>query len=145
MNKYDKLELKNQICFPLYVCSKEIIRKYTPVLKEFDLTYTQYITLMALWENKELTVNELANKLFLDSGTITPLLKKLEIRGLIKKTRQLKDERVVIVSITNEGLALRDRLLDVPDKIASCLSLEPSEAETLYKILNKLMYEKDGI
>lgn len=139
MNKYSKLELKNQICFPLYVCSKEIVRKYTPLLKEFDLTYTQYITLMALWENKELNVKELSDILFLDSGTLTPLLKKLEVRGLIKKTRLLDDERFVKISITEEGLSLRDNLIDIPDKIVGCLSLEPSEAETLYKILNKLM------
>ena len=101
-SKYDCLKLKNQICFPLYACSKEIIRRYKPFLDEVDLTYTQYITMMALWENESMNVRELGSCLFLDSGTLTPLLKKLENKGYIMRSRSKEDERNLIVTLTDK-------------------------------------------
>ena len=111
MNKYDSLTLKNQLCFPIYLCSKEIIRRYTPLLDDLDLTYTQYITMMYLWEHNTSNVKDISDALFLDSGTLTPLLKKLEAKEYITRTRSLKDERNLDVTITKKGLALRDKAL----------------------------------
>ncbi len=99
MDKYDSLKLENQLCFPLYACSKEITRRYKPFLSKLDLTYTQYITMMVLWETRELSVKELGDKLFLDSGTLTPLLKKLESKGYLTRNRSVKDERNLIIKI----------------------------------------------
>lgn len=138
-NKYDALKLENQICFPLYVCSKEIVKRYKPFLDEIDLTYTQYITMMVLWEKKEINVKELGEYLFLDSGTLTPVLKKLEQKAYITRKRSNVDERVLNVTITEEGEKLRERALDIPEKISQCTSLEPEEAMQLYTILKKLL------
>ena len=107
---YDCLLLKNQLCFPLYAASREILRKYTPLLKELDLTYTQYIVMMVLWEEKKLTVGELGKKLFLDTGTLSPLLKSMEKKMLLRRTRDCVDERIVMVDITEEGEALKEKL-----------------------------------
>ena len=104
MGKYDCLKLENQLCFPLYVCSKEIVRRYKPFLDELDITYTQYITLMALWDKGSLSVKELGKILFLDSGTLTPLLKTLESKGFVVRSRDKEDERNVIISLTDEGM-----------------------------------------
>ena len=138
-NKYDALKLENQLCFPLYVCSKEIVKRYKPFLDEIDLTYTQYITMMVLWEKKEINVKELGEYLFLDSGTLTPVLKKLEQKAYITRKRSNVDERVLNVTITEEGEKLRERALDIPEKISQCTSLEPEEAMQLYTILKKLL------
>ncbi len=108
---YDELKLQNQLCFPLYACSKEIIRAYKPFLDELDLTYTQYITMMVLWEKKEMNVKTLGENLFLDSGTLTPVLKKLEAKGLLKRNRSKDDERNLLVTITSEGEALSFKFL----------------------------------
>lgn len=116
-NKYDKLKLENQLCFAFYVCSKEIIRKYKLLLDPYNLTYTHYITLLALWEEDNVTVKELGKKLYLDSGTLTPLLKKLEKHGYITRERCLQDERNVFIKLTAEGWELRDKMIDIPDKI----------------------------
>ena len=113
-SKYDCLKLNNQICFPLYACSKEIIKRYKPFLDKVDLTYTQYITMMALWENESMNVRELGNCLFLDSGTLTPLLKKLENKGYIKRSRSKEDERNLIVTLTDKGWDLREEMLSIP-------------------------------
>ena len=102
-DRYDCLKLKNQICFPLYACSKEIIRRYKPFLDRVDLTYTQYITMMALWENEKMNVRELGQCLFLDSGTLTPVLKKLESKGFIVRSRSKEDERNLIVTVSETG------------------------------------------
>lgn len=140
MNKdYDALKLENQLCFPLYACAKEIIRKYKPFLDEVDLTYTQYIAMMALWEKKTMTVKELGNCLYLDSGTLTPLLKKMEAKGLVMRKRSKEDERNLMITLTKDGERLKEKAAQIPEKMASCLSLEPSEAETLYRILYKLL------
>ena len=116
-NKYDKLKLENQLCFAFYVCSKEIIRKYQDILKPFNLTYTHYITMLALWEEDNVRVKDLGKKLYLDSGTLTPLLKKLEKAGYVTREKSLHDERNVYVKLTAEGWELRDKMLDVPDEI----------------------------
>ena len=109
MNKYDVLKLENQLCFLLYASSREIIKKYHEPLKEIDLTYTQYITMMVLWEKKIINVKELGKILFLDSGTLTPVLKGLENKKYITRTRNKEDERVVIVELTNEGKNLKEK------------------------------------
>ena len=138
-SKYDCLKLKNQICFPLYACSKEIIRRYKPFLDEVDLTYTQYITMMALWENESINVRELGSCLFLDSGTLTPLLKKLENKGYIMRSRSKEDERNLIVTLTDKGWELREQMLSIPGAMASCVDLEPQEAADLYRLLYKVL------
>lgn len=139
MDKYDVLKLDNQICFPLYAVSKEIVRMYKPLLDELDLTYTQYISMMVLWEHKEMNVKELGEKIYLDSGTLTPLLKKLESKGYIKRNRSKADERNLMVSITKEGLDLRDKALDVPFKIGGCIKLEPQKVKELYSTLHMIL------
>ncbi|QOX65289.1 MarR family transcriptional regulator [Anoxybacterium hadale] len=136
---YDALKLKNQLCFPLYACSKEVVRKYHPHLEKIGLTYTQYIVMMVLWEKQELTVKELGDELYLDSGTLTPLLKKMEAQGLLLRTRSSVDERSVIVSLTEKGYHLRDQAVDIPGKIGSCIPLSAEEANTLYRLLYKVL------
>ena len=138
-DKYDVLKLENQICFPLYVCSKEIVKRYKPFLEEIDLTYTQYITMMVLWEHKEMNVKELGSYLFLDSGTLTPVLKKLEQKEYITRTRNDKDERVLNVSITQKGEALKEKAIMIPAQIGSCVPLEPEDGLKLFEILHKLL------
>ena len=139
MDKYDSLKLENQICFPLYAAAKEIVRKYKPFLDNLDLTYTQYITMMVMWEERCITVTKLGEKLYLDSGTLTPLLKKLEQKHYISRQRSKEDERTLDVTLTSEGLALRDKALAVPAGIGSCVKLTAEEAQCLYKILHKLL------
>ena len=136
---YDALKIENQLCFPLYACSREIIKQYKPFLDEIGLTYTQYITMMVLWEQKTMNVKALGQILYLDSGTLTPLLKKLEGKGLITRQRSQADERNLIVAITEAGEALKDQAIAVPAQIARCSSLEPEEAATLYRILYKML------
>ena len=138
-DKYESLKLGNQLCFPLYACSKEIIRKYKPYLDKIDLTYTQYITMMVLWEKKCVNVKSLGESLYLDSGTLTPVLKKLESKGYITRMRSSEDERNLVVTITAEGEALRDKAVEVPAAIGSCVKLSREEAEVLYNILHKIM------
>ncbi len=138
-DRYDCLKLKSQLCFPLYACSKEIIRRYKPFLDEVDLTYTQYITMMALWENKSMNVRELGLALFLDSGTLTPVLKKLENKGYLERKRSKEDERNLIVSVTEKGWELREEALSIPQSMSSCVNLEPQEAAELYRLLYKIL------
>lgn len=137
--KYDALKIQNQLCFPLYACAREVVKRYTPFLDEIDLTYTQYIVMMVLWEKRSVTVKELGNTLFLDSGTLTPLLKKLEAKGFISRKRSEADERNLIVTITPEGEDLREKAVEIPGKMSQCVALEPEEAMTLYQILYKLL------
>lgn len=138
-NKYDALKLDNQLCFPLYACAKEIVRRYKPFLDELDLTYTQYIAMMVLWEEKRINVKDLGQKLYLDSGTLTPVLKRLEQKNLVVRQRDNKDERNLIVSVTDEGEKLRDKALEVPSKMAGCVNLDKEDAKELYKILYKVL------
>lgn len=139
MDKYDVLKLENQICFPLYACSKEIVRKYKPFLDEIDLTYTQYIAMMVLWEHKEVSVKDLGEYLYLDSGTLTPVLKKLEQKGYVSRARDTQDERVLKVTITEEGEALKEQAVEIPAKIGSCVCLPPEDAMKLHEILQKIL------
>ena len=139
MGSFDCLKLENQLCFPLYAASREIIKKYKPFLDEIDLTYTQYIAMMVLWEENNINVKTLGEKLFLDSGTLTPLLKKLETKGYIERKRTNSDERNLVVSITKEGLKLRDVAKDIPLKMGSCVNLNEDEAKELYSILYKIL------
>lgn len=139
MDKYDSLKLKNQLCFPIYLCSKEIIRKYTPYLDKIDLTYTQYIVMMYFWENKESNVKELGERLLLDSSTLTPLLKKLENKGYIERKRSSIDERNLIVRLTFKGEKLKDDALEIPKEIGKCINLSEDEAVTLYSLVYKVL------
>lgn len=142
--KYDGIRLENQLCFPLYACSKEIVRRYKPYLDDIDLTYTQYITMMVLWEYKEMNVKELGEKLFLDSGTLTPVLKKLESKGYITRERSKEDERNLLVRITQKGEELKDRAVKIPRQMASCINLSKEDAIALKAILDKLMSQFAG-
>ena len=139
MDKYDVLKLENQLCFPLYAVSKEIVRKYKPFLDEIDLTYTQYICMMAMWEHENMNVKELGEYLYLDSGTLTPLLKKLEEKEYIKRTRSKNDERNLIVKLTDKGKKLRDEAISIPTKMACSLNLSIDEVKVLKKLLNNLL------
>lgn len=136
---YEALKIENQICFPLYAASREIIKQYKPFLDELDLTYTQYITMLVLWEYGEMNVKELGSRLLLDSGTLTPLLKKLEGKGLLTRKRSAEDERALIVRLTDAGLHLRDRAVTVPERMAACALLSPEDAKALYTILYRLL------
>ena len=142
--KYDCLKLENQLCFPLYACAKEIVRKYKPFLDKLDLTYTQYITMLILWEKKQSNVKELGKNLYLDSGTLTPLLKKLESKGYISRQRSERDERNLIVTITDDGMKLRERALEVPSKMGKCVRLDKEQAEMLYKMLYQVLDSLDS-
>lgn len=133
------LKLNNQLCFPLYACSREVIKKYKPFLDAIGLTYTQYIVMMVLWDTKSINVKSLGEQLYLDSGTLTPLLKKMEIQGLVKRERDLKDERNLIVTITEQGENLKAQASDIPLKMRECLSLSADEAKMLYQLLYKLL------
>ena len=143
-NKDDVLKIENQLCFPLYACSREVIKQYTPFLDELGLTYTQYITMMVLWEQKEIQVKELGKKLFLDSGTMTPVLKKLEEKGFVSRRRSKEDERNLLVTLTDEGKSLKKKAAGVPAQMAQCLSLEPEETAELYRILYKILEQVEG-
>ena len=138
-NQYACLKLENQLCFPLYAVSKEIVKKYKPFLDEINLTYTQYITMMVLWEDKEILVKDMGAKLFLDSGTLTPVLNGLEKKGYATRKRSEKDKRDVYAVITEEGMALRDKAVDIPAKIGGCVPLDPQKALQLYQILHEIM------
>ncbi|MBQ3207802.1 MAG: MarR family transcriptional regulator [Bacteroidales bacterium] len=135
----EKLKLENQLCFPLYACAKEIVRRYTPLLEPLGLTYTQYIAMMVMWEHKSISVRDMGKLLFLDSGTLTPMLKKMEKAGWISRKRSEEDERMVMVSITAEGEKLHDRAEAIPSKMAGCVALEGDEALQIYTLLHKLM------
>ena len=135
----EKLKLKNQLCFPLYAASKEVIRRYRPYLDAIGLTYTQYIAMMVLWEVKRINVKELGKKLYLDSGTLIPVLKSLEEKGYVTRRRSSEDERVLLIEITEEGEALKQRASSVPASVAACVDLTSEEAKTLYSLLYRLL------
>ena len=135
----DALKLENQLCFPLYAAARQVVALYTPYLKELGLTYTQYIVLLVLWERDGLSLGEIGDRLSLDSGTLTPLCKKLETAGLIERRRSERDERSVRITLTDAGRALKERAAEIPLKVGSCLPLAPDEAVTLYALLQKIM------
>jgi len=136
---YDALKLDNQLCFPLYAASREVIKRYRPYLDALDLTYTQYIAMMVFWEEKKLSVKELGKKLFLDSGTLTPVLKSLEAKGYVVRERSKEDERVLQVQITDKGEELKTQAVSVPESLAGCITLDNAEALELYRLLHKLL------
>ncbi len=140
-DQYDVLRLENQLCFPLYVCAKEIVKAYKPYLDELDLTYTQYITMMVMWQHRELMVKEVGKYLFLDSSTLTPLLKRLEEKGYVTRRRSTEDERDLIVTITDSGQALKEKAVTIPGRLGACIDLDPQKAETLYALLNELIHK----
>ena len=142
---FEVLKIESQLCFPLSAASREVIKQYKPYLDEMDLTYTQYVVMMALWENQEMTVKELGNVLYLDSGTLTPLLKKLEAKGYVTRTRSHKDERNLIVGVTETGLALRDKALAIPEVIKVKTRMTYEEMRTLYDLLYRLLECLDTI
>ncbi len=135
----DALQLDKQLCFPLYACAREAIKRYKPFLDALELTYTQFIAMTVLWERRALSAKELGEALYLDSGTLTPLLKKLEARGLVTRCRSREDERSLIVTLTEKGAALRKAALEGPARPPCCPALEPEEARELHRLLNKLL------
>lgn len=139
MDPFEALKLEHQLCFPLYAASREVIKRYHPYLKEPDLTYTQYIAMMVFWSDKSISVKDLGQKLFLDSGTLTPVLKSLEEKGYVKRRRSSEDERVLIAEITQTGEALKERAMSIPEKIAGCVKLETQDALQLYQLLYKIL------
>ena len=138
-DKYESIRLRNQLCFPLYAVSNMITRNYKPLLDELDLTYTQYVVMMYMWEKRSGNVKEIGNALLLDSGTLTPLLKKLEAKGFITRVRSKVDERNLEIEITEEGMALRDKALTVPAEMSKCVALTKEEAETLCRLIHKVL------
>ncbi|MBO5137949.1 MAG: MarR family transcriptional regulator [Spirochaetaceae bacterium] len=136
---FDCLKLGNQLCFPLYAASREIIKKYRPHLEKLDLTYTQYIAMMVFWEEKCLNVKDLGKKLFLDSGTLTPVLKSLEAKGYVFRYRLPEDERVVMVKITELGESLKEQAVKIPEALTACVPLPKEEAFQLFQLLHKLL------
>lgn len=135
-SKYEKIRLKNQLCFPLYACAKEIVRLYRQPLGSLGLTYTQYVVMMVLWEFGGMTEGELGQKVFLDSGTLTPLLKRLEKQGLINRIRPENNERKLFITLTDEGRALEKKALDVPEKMQGCINLSKDEMIELKTLLD---------
>ena len=138
-HKYEALKLDNQLCFPLYAASREVVKRYRPFLEPLNLTYTQYIAMMVFWERKKCSVKELGECLYLDSGTLTPVLKSLEAKGYVRRYRSTEDERVLLVEVTEMGLALRDRAADVPQRVGGCVRLSADESKLLYGLLYRLL------
>lgn len=136
---YDMLKLDHQLCFPLYAVSREVVKKYKPFLDEIGLTYTQYITMMVMWESREILVKDLGARLFLDSGTLTPVVNALEKKELVKRKRSETDKRDMYVIITEGGMALREQAAVIPAKVGACMPISPDDAATLYRILRQMM------
>ena len=139
-DKYEVLRLKKQLCFPIYLCSKEIQRRYTPYLNELNLTYTQYVVMMYFWEHGSSNVKAIGKALLVDPSTLTPLLKKLESKGYITRNRSEQDERNLIVELTDSGRELQDKAINIPAQIGRCLDLSEEEAVALYNILYKVLH-----
>ena len=136
---HEAMKLSNQLCFPLYAASRNVISLYTPLLRPLGLTYTQYLVLLVLWEKDGLTVGELCDKLILDNGTLSPLLKKMQQAGYLERKRSTEDDRVVVVTLTESGRALQEQAKDVPARIARCVELPPEKAQALYALLYELL------
>jgi DNA-binding MarR family transcriptional regulator len=143
MNKYDSIKLDNQVCFSLYAASREIIKLYKPFLDKFNLTYTQYIAMLVLWEDEKSTVKDIGKRLHLDSGTLTPLLKKIESMGLVIRHRDVNDDRVVIVELTEKGRLLKDDITEVPHEMACKINMSKEELVELKKQLDALLRSLD--
>lgn len=147
VNTYEALKLQNQVCFPLYACSKELIRQYGPYLKECGLTYTQYIVMMVLWEKETVSSRDLAECLHLDYGTLTPVLRRLSQAGYLLRERSGEDERLLTLTLTETGKALRDRAVSIPPAIAACMGLTREEFQALYALTYKALdyMERKGV
>lgn len=139
MDKYDKIKLENQLCFSLYAVSREVIKLYKPLLDKYGLTYTQYIAMLVVWEHEKITVKEMGQKLHLDSGTLTPVLKKLEALELIIKYRDKNDDRVVIVELSEKGRSLKEEILDIPNQVFCMIGADSEETKVLKEMLDKLL------
>ena len=136
---HEAMKLQNQLCFPLYAAARAVTNLYTPYLKPLGLTYTQYLVLLVLWERDGLTVGEICEKLMLDNGTLSPLLKKMEQAGQVTRQRSRQDERVVIITLTEAGRALQEQAKDIPRQVGSCIALSPEKAQTLHTLLYELL------
>ena len=141
MDKFESLKLSNQVCFPLYAASREVIKLYKPFLDEYNLTYTQYITMLVLWEDGKITIKELCKKLYLDSGTITPVIKKLEAMGLLIKYRDKSDERIVNVELTDKGRELKEEIVKVPEQVSCKINGSMEDLLILKNLLEKVLDE----
>lgn len=135
----DSLELDNQVCFPIYALTKEIINQYRPFLDALDITYPQYLVLMVLWKEKEQTVGQLGEKVFLDSGTLTPLLKRMQQKGMLDRRRSPEDERVVILSLTQKGILLKEKAKDIPQKLMESMQVTQEEVLLLKDIVTRIL------
>ena len=140
----EAMKLDNQLCFPLYAAARNVTGLYTPWLKPLGLTYTQYVVLLVLWERDGISVTALGQRLMLDNGTLSPLLKKLERAGYIRRTRSGEDERVVLITLTEAGRALQIAAKDVPRRVAGCIDLPPEKAQALYALLYELLGNQKG-
>lgn len=137
--KYDILKLDNQLCFALYACSREVIKLYKPALDKLGITYTQYVTLLSLWEQDNITVKDLGSKLYLDSGTLTPLLKKLESMNIVERVRDKEDERNVYIKLTSDGMEMKEKVLEIPKQVFCSTGLSLEEAIELKNKLKQLL------
>ena len=136
---HEAMKLSNQLCFPLYAAARNVTGLYTPCLRPLGLTYTQYIVFLVLWEKDALTVGEIGERLMLDNGTLSPLLKKMEQAGYVERRRSQEDERVVVITLTEAGRALQEKAKDIPALVAGCIDLSPEKAQTLYALLYELL------
>ena len=138
-NPDEALRLENQLCFPLYACARMVVGQYTPYLKPLGITYTQYLVFLLLWAEDGLSVGNLCERLYLDSGTLTPMLKKMEEKHLVERRRCKDDERMVRIWLTEEGRKLKERASAIPLQVGSCIKITPEEAATLYTLLYRTM------
>ncbi len=138
-NKYDCIRLENQLCFPLYACAKEVVRQYREPLEELGLTYTQFVVMMVLWERGGMTEGELGRIVHLDSGTLAPLLKRLEKQGLINRVRPDSNERKLFLTLTETGELLKERAIKVPEAMQGCINLHEEELQQLKRLLDKAL------
>ena len=136
---FDPLRLENQLCFPLYACARKIVNLYTPYFKPLGITYTQYIVFMVLWARDGVSVRELGERLYLDSGTLTPLLKKMEQAGFVRRARSEADERVTLVYLTDAGRAMREKCMEIPVHLSKSVALSPDQARALYDLLYRIL------
>lgn len=141
---HEAMKLANQLCFPLYAASRSVVSLYTPYLKPLGLTYTQYLVFLVLWEKDGITVGEICDRLMLDNGTLSPLLKKMQQEGYVERKRSGEDDRVVLITLTDEGRALQEKAKDVPGKVAGCIDLEPEKAQMLYTLLYELLENQNS-
>lgn len=142
-NYKEAMKIEKQLCFPLYAAARAVTSLYTPYLKELNLTYTQYIVMLVLWEKDGVTVGDICKKLMLDNGTVSPLLKKMSILGYLERNHSKDDERSVLIYLTEQGRALQEQAKDIPVKVGKCVKLSPEKAKQLYSLLYELLEEHD--